>query len=289
LCARFGLRREPDWPVAPLLARAAGLPSVYPAWLCADPVHIELGSQRTTVLPPAALALDETECAELAGALDSHFSARGLRLFVFDRDRWLINTALPVGIDSRPLNAVSGEVDTILASGPDAARWNAFLTEAQMFLHAHPFNAARQDAGKPPVSSLYLWGGGSAPQPVCRDAVIASDDPLTLALGAAASAAVATTAAELIGRMERGGDFSALVVRRSGATPSAAWNSLHAIDREWLAPLLKALRARRIDSLELVMPQAQSLVGHRVTRLPFWKLWKGLRTIAASWAGMQGK
>jgi hypothetical protein len=289
LCSRFGLLREPDWPVAPLLARAAGLPSIHPVWLCADPVHIELGSQRTTVTPPAALALDETESAELAGALDSHFSARGSRLFAFDRDRWLINTRLAVGIDSRPLNAMPADVSAILASGPDSACWNAFLTEAQMLLHAHPVNIVRQAGGKLPINSVHLWGGGGDPQAKGRDALVAGDDPLTLALSAAAGAATAGTARELIERTQFQADCSALIVGRPAGGRCAVSDDLRSIDREWIAPLLEALRGRRIHCLELVMPQAQAMTGRRVTRAAFWKFWKGVRPMAGFPARVQGK
>jgi hypothetical protein len=288
LCARFGLKRERDWPVAPVLARAAGLRSGHAVWLCADPVHVELGSGPAAIIPTTALALDESESTELAGALDSHFAARGLRVFAFDRERWLINTGLPAGIDSQPLNSKPDDAAALLVRGADAAHWNAFLTEAQMLLHAHPVNIARHTAGKPPVSSLHLWGGGADPRPVCRDSMVAGDDPLTLALAAASGAAVAATAADVIQPTLGRGDLSALIVGRA-ASSFALRDKLRSIDSEWLVPLLSALRARRIDSLELVMPQARDLVGHKVTRLAYWKLWKGLRPGAGFPARPQGK
>jgi len=276
LCSRYGLAPDPDWPVAPLLARTARLASVHPVWLCADPVHIRLDSRRLTVIPASALSLSKAEGGELVDALDRHFSPRGQRLFAFDRDRWLINSSLPARIDSGPLPGISSDAGRILASGPDAGHWNGFLNEAQMLLHAHPVNAARQARGEPEINSLHLWGAGSNPLPKAPDRLVVSDDPLTLALGATSGAIIAGTAAELLDRMQTETDASALIVRRASGESSSVADHLVAIDRDWLAPMLQHLRGRRLDCLELVIPQAPGMLGHKVTGSAFWMFWKRL-------------
>jgi hypothetical protein len=43
------------------------------------------------------------------------------------------------------------------------APWRHAINEAQMVLHAHPVNQARQAAGQPVVNSLWPWGGGRLP------------------------------------------------------------------------------------------------------------------------------
>jgi len=41
LCQRFGIARQQDFPLAPLLARNEQLAVQYGYWLCATPVHLE--------------------------------------------------------------------------------------------------------------------------------------------------------------------------------------------------------------------------------------------------------
>jgi hypothetical protein len=289
LAAAHGLGRQPDWPVAPLLARFASLASRHPSWLCADPAHVELGSERTTVVPATALSLSEAESAELVGALDSHFSASGLRVHAFTTTRWLINAPFPARIDSRPLAHMSGEMRAMLAGGPDSARWNGFLTEAQMLLHGHPVNVRRQACGKPTVNSVHLWGGGADPRVRAGYTLIASDDPLTQALASAAGAATAATAGELLDRMQARSDATALIARRPPEDASGSATFLAAIERDWLAPAVAALRERRIDCLELIAPELQGMVSRKVTRAAFWKFWKGLRPHAGNPAKAQGR
>jgi len=38
------------------------------------------------------------------------------------------------------------------------------ISEIEMTLHAQPVNAERQSRGEPPVNSLWIWGGGYAPE-----------------------------------------------------------------------------------------------------------------------------
>jgi hypothetical protein len=230
----------------------------------------------------------ETESRDMVASLDSHFRDRALRLFALDRNRWLVNTMLSARINTQPLPRTPDIVEPVLASGVDATRWNAFLTEAQMLLHMHPANMARQAGGKPAVNSVHLWGGGTEPQPQAIDALVASDDPLTLALAAESSATSVATAGEMLDRMSSRADTSALVVRQhAGEATDAAANALLAVDHDWLAPALDALRARRIDRLDVVVPQAQKLVGHSVGHTALTRFWMALQPLARHFAKAQ--
>src|SRR5437667_1623013 len=41
LCQRFGIARERDWPLGPLLAQSDGATPGGDYWLCADPVYLQ--------------------------------------------------------------------------------------------------------------------------------------------------------------------------------------------------------------------------------------------------------
>ncbi len=66
-----------------------------------------------------------------------------------------------------------------LPSGDDTALHRNILSEIEMSLHEHPVNAEREQRGRQPVNSLWLWGGGIAPEQITRpQPPLFSDDAL---------------------------------------------------------------------------------------------------------------
>src|SRR3546814_17686782 len=77
-----------------------------------------------------------------------------------------------------------------MAGGSEGRRWRVLLGEAQVVLHNHPRNARRAEQGRPPVNSLWFWGGGVLPDAVgSAHAAFHSGDEFALALAAAAGIA----------------------------------------------------------------------------------------------------
>jgi hypothetical protein len=69
--------------------------------------------------------------------------------------------------------------DEFMPGGDDAAGYRNLISEIEMALHDHEVNLRRQAAGLSPVNSLWLWGGGVAPQQQTRPhPPLFSDDPL---------------------------------------------------------------------------------------------------------------
>jgi hypothetical protein len=52
--------------------------------------------------------------------------------------------------------AMHQELRPFLPSGKDAARWNRWMTEVQMVLHAHPVNQQREALGKKTVNWMWI-------------------------------------------------------------------------------------------------------------------------------------
>tara|TARA_R110002096_G_scaffold163266_1_gene330652 strand:+ start:2129 stop:3100 length:972 start_codon:yes stop_codon:yes gene_type:complete len=82
--------------------------------------------------------------------------------------------------------AVSADVvdqdkpDEYLPDGDGADRFRNLVSEIEMALHDHDINQARQAGGLRPVNSLWLWGGGIAPQQATRpQPPLFSDDALS--------------------------------------------------------------------------------------------------------------
>ncbi len=69
--------------------------------------------------------------------------------------------------------------DAWLPTGSGADEYRRLISEVEMALHDHAVNVERAERGLPPVNSLWIWGGGHAPE---RSELalppLFSDDPL---------------------------------------------------------------------------------------------------------------
>jgi hypothetical protein len=195
------------------------------------------------------------------------------------------------GIVTTPLaRAANRDIDRHLPQGDDALDWHRVINEAQMVLHAHAVNAAREARGATAVNSVWLWGGGTLPAAV-KPALAAawSDDVLTRSLAAAAETAhhgLPDSAAAWLCAAPAAGDHHLLVfVRLSNALHAGdipAWREqLARLERDWAAPLLSALRAGKISAITLVAGNSANLLEVTLTPSQLWRLWRRAQPLAS--------
>lgn len=86
----------------------------------------------------------------------------------------------PISTSSLPAYVVDQrEPGKFLPTGEHTARHRNILSEIEMALHEHAVNERRIIEGKQPVNSLWLWGGGKAPERTTRpQPPLFADDPL---------------------------------------------------------------------------------------------------------------
>jgi hypothetical protein len=86
----------------------------------------------------------------------------------------------PIATASFPAYSVDQQKpDEYMPSGDDAASYRNLISEIEMALHDHEVNLLRQAIGRSPVNSLWLWGGGLAPeQQTVPHPPLFADDPL---------------------------------------------------------------------------------------------------------------
>jgi hypothetical protein len=208
------------------------------AWARADPVHLRVMRDRLAVVPGEAFELSREEAEALCTALNAHFpglefTASGPRHWCARLEASMAGSALDSGAPLDP---------------PKAAA--PLINEAQMVLHAHPVNEAREARGEPAVNSLWLWGAGRLPASAhCAWQSVAADDPAVL--GAA--------------RLAGGRHLAALDALRA---------PLEALERDWFAPLLAALRAGRVGMLTLHVPDAAEAVSFETIRGDLRRFWR---------------
>jgi hypothetical protein len=237
----------PQAPQLPAVATAAGGGAASSApgqWaLLATPVHLEAGLRTLSLSAEGILALERGEAQALAADFNRVFAGGGVRL---SRAR----EALLLCVFDAPLEAATtdpeqvagGDVFAALPRGADAPRLRRLASEIEMWLFEHEVNAARRVRSAPPISSLWLWGGGALDTPLPRvEGWTAGSDPLFSAFPRESRYPRKPPGAA------RGPARPGVVV--IGDLPgSPAWQRA---EEDFVAPALADLRSRQLGRIEL--------------------------------------
>ena len=282
LARAFGLAGE-TFPAGALTALGAGAEVGEGSWLRADPVHLRLGLDSATLVPAAGFPLAPAEAQALAEAVNRHFAGR-LRLVVADARSWALRTEAETRLEARsPLELAGCDLRANLPEGADARIWRAILNEVQMLLHDHPVNAAREL----PVNSLWFWGAGRLPVRASAPwQTLSSADPAILGLARLARVPHRDRGAgadEWLARAPEAGRHLVVLdaLRAAYALGDAAAQAAAtlALEREWFAPVLAALRAGRIGMLTVHVPEAG--LRFETVRADLRRFWRRRRPLAA--------
>jgi hypothetical protein len=265
------------------LLAGGGEPAGY-SWSRADPVHLRLMRDRLLLLPTSALDITSGEAQALCDALNRHFGER-LALQVVDAERWVARTPPELAPGSAPPLALAGR-DVALAM-PAGTAVHQLLNEAQMVLHAHAVNEAREARGEPAINSIWLWGSGrlaSIDAPSWHS--VSADEPLARGLARAAGVRHRTLpagATAWLARMPEDGRH--LVVLDALRAPLALaetadyHETLARLERDWFAPLLAALRDGRVGMVTIHVPDAGECVAYETIRGDLRRFWRRPRAL----------
>ncbi|MEP6907293.1 MAG: phosphoglycerate mutase [Pseudoxanthomonas sp.] len=262
--SREQLRRHfqliPDhWPIAALTRRHDSGDAAQSTWLRVDPAHVapDMGGARM-LSHGEALALSTEDVAQLLPALRPLFGDAGFLLDAPHPSRWYLRlpreSKLPVF--ASPDEVLGEDLFAHLPEGDLGRRWRALLTEAQIVLHNHPWNAMRASLGKPAVNSLWFWGAGASPDFVrTRYRQVKGNDVLLQSLASAAG--VSNDTADNV-------EVDALVDLRH-------LRDLGMLARDAVQPLLQAVRDGELQSLTLDFEDGAIFHLRRGQRWRFWR------------------
>ena len=244
-------------PIAPLAALGAGAEPGTHYVAAADPVH--LVADRDDLVLAARVHDLGGEAKTLAATLDAHFAVDDARLDVARPDAWFMRSERAYDVVTTPIDAALGRsLFPNLPRGADAITWKRRLNEAQMLLHEHPVNAAREARGLLAANGVWFWGGGTLAG-VGTLPAIAATTPLSplgdLVRGIARHAsgsdeplAPDDTADRALARAAAGAHAFAVIVLEAIASEDA----LTHFDTHWLAPALVRLAQRGVTAVELI-------------------------------------
>ena len=171
----------------------------------------------------------------------------------------------PISTASVPAYVVDQrEPGEFLPSGEHTAMHRNVLSEIEMALHEHEVNLQRMENGLQPVNSLWLWGGGMAPEKTTRpQPPLFSDDPLLAGYWESATA---------VGEIWPGTFAECAEASLHGfvaVTPEADLRSetLH----RYLGELRRLLRSGRVSRLILLFRDGIRADVRRSDTLKFWR------------------
>ena len=255
---RRHFRLVPDhWPVAALTRALDAGDASLSSWLRADPAYIAPDINGARLLAHGeALALTEEDARQLLPALKPLFGDFGCPIDAPDPSRWYLRLPRDARLPefAEPEAALGDDLSNHLPEGEPGRRWRALLTEAQVVLHQHPWNAQRVAQGKPAVNSLWFWGAGPAADFVSTPhRQVKSHDSLLLALANAAG----------IGADDE--DAVDVLVDLRHLRSSSVFSN------EVLPPLLDEMQRRRLDALNLDFGDGTLYALRHGQRWRFWR------------------
>lgn len=143
--------------------RASG-PEEEPVWL-AELIHMAPSRDGAALLPADTLDITAEQSEALWVSAQEYLSDYSLQAEPLRPDTWQIRwpQAMQLPCASPALVAVSS-VNDWWPQDPLAQPWRQLINTLQMAWFDHPVNLARQQAGQPPINSLWLYGGARPSQ-----------------------------------------------------------------------------------------------------------------------------
>lgn len=260
------LEPGPDWPMAAITARAAGLETGTAHWLRLDPVFLDVGMQG--LMLRGGLDLTPVQADALADCVRTILACHGLRGMPVGEGALCVPLETPPRLATTPLDQVDGRPPTrFLPTGADTPLWSRIIHEAQMALHEHPVNLARQAAGQAPANSYWLWGGGPYPPPLHGPGALWSDDTAARRRAAGLGLATHDLPEDPAPVLKAPGDRALVLLDEQ------VWQRLGSprlLDQRWFRPWLSSLRWRRLHSLS-IMPIDGPWPARRLTWRDAWR------------------
>jgi hypothetical protein len=243
------------------------------AWL-ATPVHYFAGLDTVHLHPAGLLWLEREEQQRLAADFARVFADSPWQLRSHgERELLLLGPAIKAsGAD--PAYFAGSDPSPGLPRGEGAATLRRLGAEMEMWLYEHPLNLERRRRGELPVTTLWLWGAEGAP---------AAAPPAT-APAPAARLYGRDTYAEALWRLQGGAAAplpaafdAALITPHADSVflypllqPQGLTAALEQLERRWLPGALRAVSARRVSVLRLLIgARAYSL--RWLDRARFWR------------------
>lgn len=150
-------------------------------WIAAaDPVHLEPRLDDLCLHALRRTAVENSQMRALIDHLQATLADGTTYGFTRLASYGYLSSKTPVATATMPAYIIDQQKPyDFLPSGDDTALHRNLLSEIEMALHEHEVNLEREANGQLPINSLWLWGGGTAPEKITRvQPPLFSDDAL---------------------------------------------------------------------------------------------------------------
>jgi len=236
-------------------------------WVAAaDPVFLEARLNHVVLHRLDEASVDDAEVASLFAHLRQHLAENGDEGFSSIGKLGYVHRRHPMEVaQASPAVAEGNHPEDFLPTGDRSKTHARLQSEVQMCLHESVVNQRRAVAGKPPVTGLWMWGGGVAPAlPKVPLPPLFADEPLCRGYWHASSAAVADWAGDLEACLASSPDGFVAVL------PASAADNGNAIDAH-LESLRRMLRRGRLRAVTLLPGRGFRLDIRRWDALRLWR------------------
>ena len=259
LAALFGVNATAIQP-GPFMRLADGGQRDDRWWLRADPVHLAPDRDQLVLMPSSVLEARQDELQALAKSFDGTYGAEGWHLEFPQQDRGYLRAPRALDVlthDPEPF--VGGPVLAAMPTGADSQPLKQLMNETQMLFHTHAVNAAREEANRPAINSLWCWGGGQLPSKTATapNRIFGS---LPLIVGMARWADKEIRPPNRNTNWEEG-DLFVLGEK----------NDPRSLDRDWFGPLLADIQEGRLSGLHLHLEDLGDFELDTAASLRFWR------------------
>lgn len=274
-----------ETPASVAAAALADSPTGRAVWL-ATPMHLIAGLTSLHYDRRSVVRLPVAQLEELAASFRDTFRGSGFELHPLDGDFLLSGPMVAArSATTEPARMLLTSVAEALPAGEGAPALRRLNAEIEMWLHGHRVNEERGRRGAPPVTTLWLWGGGAsassppAPARETTDLAFGSDAYIRglWRLAGGETRPMPLDWAALIGE-PRAQRVLGVVEVAGLLHANASWrlaDAMAEIDRWLLMPTLAALHRGALDRLVL-LANDRSLTLRAADR---WRLWRRLRTM----------
>lgn len=248
------------------------------AWIAAaDPVYLEttLSSLRVhafgegDVDSPQLTAILNSLQDSLGGKVRSAGRDEGVAfarlgdLAYLRSDEFLATAAVSADI------ADGCEIGAFIPDGEGSDHYHRLLSELQMMLHEHDVNRSRESTGKRPVNSLWIWGGGVAPQKDIRPILpLFGDDPIFKGYWESCTGVIEKWTGKFAQCLDLAVGGFVVITPDARNTRDAAGNDRLA---DYLRQLREHLRRGHINQLTLLFRDGLCVEISRFDLLKFWR------------------
>ena len=248
-------------------------------WFLVNPVDIHIARDHLVLTDRRQLPLSEQQSLALFDSAKPYFEEVGKPLVYGNAHTWFVRADEWSDLQTSTPDAACGHnIDIWMPKGAPALAWRKLQNEVHMLWHSHPVNQEREAHGLKPVNSLWLWGGATADLAVgaldFTDTFNLSDDfrPYVQRIPANHRDC---SADDLIAAAPQHGLLllDALIGPALGGDWATWLDRINDYETTWFAPLLAALKARRLDRLTLQLSHGGAIAGFSSTRQSLGKFW----------------